>query len=142
MLGWGITAASLGSWGAVTAASYNKYKAGGTLRRGIGKSLKENYTLVTVSGGLTVLLGIVLTFFGFSAEAMFLGIFTICGGLIGLLLALCVVPQALLIWDIIVSKITHTEIELANDKYRDDDIVAAFEQLKSDIDDMRKGDEQ
>jgi len=66
----------------------------------------------------------------------------ICGGVIGLLLALCVVPQVLLIWDIIVSKITHTEIELTNDKYRDDDIVAAFEQLKSDIDDMRKGDEQ
>jgi hypothetical protein len=73
---------------------------------------------------------------------MFAGIFMICGGVIGLLLALCVIPQALITWDIIVSKITHTEIELANDKYRDDDIVAAFEQLKSDIDDMRKGDEQ
>ena len=115
--------------------SYKKFKKDAPLKKAIGQALKENYTLIVVTGSLLILSGLVLGVLSFDKTAMAVGFMTAIGGAVNMLVALCVVPQTLLFLDIVESKITNTEIDVTGEvKISEEermDIVEAIESLKA-----------
>ncbi len=137
MLGYAVQTCALATYAASTANSYNKNKKDNTLKWAIGKAMKDNYVPVTVTCVFLILSGALLAVLSFNKSVMSLGIAIAVGGIIDIIVALAVIPQTLLFWDIIAAKVTGQPIVLssappvpANDGRMD--IVDAIEKLKSD----------
>ncbi len=138
MLGYGVQVTVLATYAALMASRYNKNKKDATLKWAIGKAMKDNYIPIVVTGALLILSGAVLAVLSFNAAVVSFGICVALGGVIDLIVGLAVVPQTLLFWDIIVSKVTHTPVVLSSapavppENEGRMDIVDAIEKLKSD----------
>jgi hypothetical protein len=99
--------------------------------------MKDNYVPVTVTCVFLILSGALLAVLSFNKSVMSLGIAIAVGGIIDIIVALAVIPQTLLFWDIIAAKVTGQPIVLSSAPPvppKDDrmDIVDAIEKLKSD----------
>lgn len=135
MLGYTLQMIVGVTYAAAMVNSYKKFKKDAPIKKAMGKALKENYTLVVVTASLFILSGLALGFLAFDKTVMALGFSISIGGFINLLLALFVIPQTLLLLDIIDRKIAKNEIVLTDEVTAPAevqiDIVEAIERLKA-----------
>lgn len=123
------------TYAAAIVNSYRKFKKNSPLKKAIGQAIKENYSLIVITGCLLILSGIVLGLLSFDEAVMATGFSITVGGVINMLLALCVIPQSLLALDIVESRISKTGIDITGEApppvEERMDIVEAIEKLKS-----------
>jgi len=135
MVGYTIQMIAGVTFTAAVANSYKKFKQTEPLKKAIGKALKENYSLIVVTGCLLILSGVVLGVLSFDADGMAIGFIAAIGGVINMLIALCVAPQTMLALDIIDSKITKSDVDITGEVKAPVeermDIVEAIEKLKA-----------
>ncbi len=136
MLGYTVQMLVGVTYAAALTSSYIKFKKNNPLKNAMGKAMKGNYSLIVITGCLLILSGAILGLLSFDAATMAFGFTIAIGGAINMLLALCVIPQTLLLWDIIVSKANGTKLVLTKEKKAPVeermDIVEAIEKLKAD----------
>lgn len=92
------------NYAAVIAHSYQNHKKDKSLQGAINLAMKENFTLILITGVVFILSGLILALLSFNATVMTLGFSLMISGAISLILALCVIPQLLVMLDSLVDR--------------------------------------